>query len=59
MTSRLNISSSVGLGSKNMHFTALIIHGQLFPLVTLVWVQLGTRPKKEKIEGKEEVRQGG
>jgi hypothetical protein len=46
-----NISSSVGLGSKNMHFTSLIIHGQLFPLVTLVWVQIdGDSSQQKKIK---------
>jgi hypothetical protein len=46
----------VGLGSKNMHFTSLIIHGQLFPLGTLVWVQLGTRPNKQKMKERKRLR---
>jgi len=33
-----------------MHFTSLIIHGQLFPFVTLVWVQMRTRPNKKQMK---------
>ena len=33
-----------------MHFTSLIIRGQLFPLVTLVWVQMRTRPNKKQMK---------
>jgi hypothetical protein len=44
----------VGLGSKNMHFTSLIIHGQLFALVTLVWVQIdGDSSQQKKNKGKD------